>query len=78
MYAQEICRRDSRVYGEEILACVTLKPGCSVTEEELRNHCLEQLGKFKTPKIIRFMEDLPKGPSGKIQRLKLPELVGDL
>ena len=66
------------VYGEEILACVTLKPGCSVTEEELRNHCLEQLGKFKTPKIIRFMEDLPKGPSGKIQRLKLPELVGDL
>ncbi|MCJ7809088.1 MAG: AMP-binding protein, partial [Desulfobulbaceae bacterium] len=66
------------VYGEEILACVTLKPGCSVTEEELRNHCLEQLGKFKTPKMICFMAELPKGPSGKIQRLKLPELVGDL
>ena len=31
------------VYGEEILACVTLKPGCCVTEEELRSHCLEQL-----------------------------------
>ena len=66
------------VYGEEILACVTLKPGCCATEEELRSHCLEQLGKFKTPKTICFMVELPKGPSGKIQRLKLPELLGDL
>jgi long-chain acyl-CoA synthetase len=45
------------------------------TEEELRNHCLEHLGKFKTPKVIIIMDDLPKGPSGKIQRLKLRELV---
>jgi len=33
------------------------------------------LGKFKTPKVIKFLEDLPKGPSGKIQRLKLKEIV---
>jgi acyl-CoA synthetase (AMP-forming)/AMP-acid ligase II len=63
-------------YGEEIMACVVLKPDSTATEEELRNHCLEHLGKFKTPKVINIMEDLPKGPSGKIQRLKLPELVG--
>jgi acyl-CoA synthetase (AMP-forming)/AMP-acid ligase II len=63
-------------YGEEIMACVVLKPDSTATEEELRNHCLEHLGKFKTPKVIKIMEDLPKGPSGKIQRLKLPELVG--
>ncbi|MBN2032097.1 MAG: AMP-binding protein [Deltaproteobacteria bacterium] len=62
-------------YGEEIMLCCTLKPGQSLAEEELRVHCELHLGKFKTPKVIRFMEDLPKGPSGKIQRLKLPELV---
>ncbi|MCJ7687558.1 MAG: AMP-binding protein, partial [Desulfobacteraceae bacterium] len=65
-------------YGEEIMACVTVKPGVSVTEEELLNHCLEHLGKFKTPKVIKIMDELPKGPSGKIQRLKLPDLVKDL
>lgn len=62
-------------YGEEIMACVALKPGHSVSEEEMLNHCLEHLGKYKTPKTIRFMEELPKGPSGKIQRLKLRDLA---
>ena len=67
-------------YGEEIFCCVVLKPGTTVTEEELRNHCLEHLGAFKTPKVIRVMEELPKGPSGKIQRLMLREYcrVGSL
>jgi long-chain acyl-CoA synthetase len=62
-------------YGEEIMACVALKPGFTATEEELREHCLKHLGKYKTPKIIRFMVDLPKGPSGKIQRLKLRDVL---
>lgn len=65
-------------YGEEIMACVTVKQGVSVTEEELLDHCLEHLGKFKTPKVIKIMDELPKGPSGKIQRLKLPDLVKGL
>lgn len=62
-------------YGEEIMCCVVLKPGCRATEEELRRHCLELLGEFKTPKRIAFLNDLPKGPSGKIQRIKLREIV---
>jgi long-chain acyl-CoA synthetase len=62
-------------YGEEILACVALKPGYVIEEQDLRAHCLDHLGKFKTPKIIRFLDELPKGPSGKIQRLKLRDLV---
>ncbi|MFT5657627.1 MAG: acyl-CoA synthetase (AMP-forming)/AMP-acid ligase II [Gammaproteobacteria bacterium] len=60
-------------YGQEILACVSLKPGAQCTAEELRELCIEKLGKFKTPKSISFMDELPKGPSGKIQRLKLSE-----
>ncbi len=61
-------------YGEEIMCCVVLKPGCKATEEELRDHCLCHLGQFKTPKLFKFLNDLPKGPSGKIQRRKLLDL----
>jgi acyl-CoA synthetase (AMP-forming)/AMP-acid ligase II len=60
-------------YGEEIICCVVLKPDCTATEEELRCHCIEYLGEFKSPKRIEFLDELPKGPSGKIQRLKLSE-----
>ena len=62
-------------YGEDILACVALKPGKSCTESELLSFCQTHLGRFKSPKAIRFIPELPKGPSGKIQRLKLPEMV---
>ncbi len=61
-------------YGEEIMVCVCLKPGSVCDEEELRDHCVLHLGKYKTPKVVKIVEDLPKGPSGKIQRLKLREL----
>ena len=63
-------------YGEEIMVCYTTRPGCSVSEEELKEHCLRHLGKYKTPKVMVLLEELPKGPSGKIQRLKLKEIVG--
>jgi len=60
-----------RDYGQEILACVVLKPGAACAEEDLRAHCLRELGRYKTPKAFRFVAELPKGPSGKVQRLKL-------
>ena len=62
-------------YGQEIMVCVVLREGSHCTEDELRAHCLEQLGRYKTPKLIRFVPDLPRGPSGKVQRLKLAELA---
>jgi long-chain acyl-CoA synthetase len=62
-----------RDYGQDILACVVLKTDCACTEAELRAHCLTELGRFKTPKSFRFVSELPKGPSGKVQRLKLAE-----
>jgi long-chain acyl-CoA synthetase len=58
-------------YGQEILAAVVVKPGAAVTEAELRAFCERELGRYKTPKTFRFLEELPKGPSGKVQRLKL-------
>lgn len=58
-------------YGQEILAAVVLRPGRACSEGELRDFCLQRLGRFKTPKTIRFVTELPRGPSGKVQRLKL-------
>jgi long-chain acyl-CoA synthetase len=58
-------------YGQEILAAVVLKPGMAASEADLRAFCEAELGRFKTPKTFRFMGELPKGPSGKVQRLKL-------
>jgi acyl-CoA synthetase (AMP-forming)/AMP-acid ligase II len=64
---------DDKAYGQEIFACVALKPGFDCTAEELREFCIERLGKFKAPREISFMQELPKGPSGKIQRRILSE-----
>jgi long-chain acyl-CoA synthetase len=60
-------------YGQDILACVVIRSGVAVSEAELREFCLAELGRYKTPKAFRFVPELPKGPSGKVQRLKLAE-----
>ena len=65
-----------RHYGQEILAAVVLREGSACTEEALRAFCIERLGAFKTPKVFRFVAELPRGPSGKVQRLKLLEHPG--
>jgi long-chain acyl-CoA synthetase len=62
-----------RDYGQEILACIVVKPGATLTEDELRAHCLSALGRYKSPALYRFVDALPKGPSGKVQRMKLAE-----
>jgi long-chain acyl-CoA synthetase len=54
-------------WGEIVKACVVLKPGKTVTAEELIAHCRQSLGKFKVPRRIEFSEnELPKSGSGKI------------
>ena len=62
-------------YGERVEAAVSVKPGSTVTEAELIAMCQRRLGPFKSPDVIHFLEELPKGPSGKIQRLKLAALT---
>jgi acyl-coenzyme A synthetase/AMP-(fatty) acid ligase len=54
---------------------VVLRDGYECSEEELKAFCEAGVGRYKSPKIIYFFDDLPKGPSGKILRLKLPELI---
>jgi acyl-CoA synthetase (AMP-forming)/AMP-acid ligase II len=62
-------------YGQEILACVVLREGTAADAAELLQHCEQHLGRYKTPKLLRFVAELPRGPSGKVQRLKLTALA---
>ena len=67
--------RKSDRYGETVEAAVRVRNGSSITGTDLRSLCEARLGIFKTPDAIHFLEELPKGPSGKIQRLKLADLI---
>ena len=66
---------DDENYGQEVVACVALRDGYQCSEDELKAFCEAGVGKYKMPKTIYFFDELPKGPSGKILRLKLPELI---
>ncbi|MGE3804400.1 MAG: acyl--CoA ligase [Gemmataceae bacterium] len=56
-------------YGEEVHAAVVLKGDASVLD--LQRHCGEHLADFKVPKVIHLVQELPKGPTGKVQRRHL-------
>ena len=67
--------RKDRHYGQVVEACVVIEKNTKISEAELIDLCLQQAGKFKSPEKIHFVQELPKGPSGKIQRLKLESLL---
>jgi len=60
-------------YGQEIAACVVLRDGLQVEADELLRFCAAALGRYKAPARLRFVAELPRGPSGKVQRLKLAQ-----
>jgi len=57
--------------GQEIKASVVLRPGASVSEEEIMNFARENLAAYKVPRIIEFRQALPKNYSGKVVRSEL-------
>ena len=63
------------VYGERVEAAVKLKKGSALNEQKLISICWDKVGKFKSPDCIYILEELPKGPSGKIQRLQLSSMI---
>ena len=67
--------RPCKQYGERVEAAVRVREGSAVVAKELIEACISRVGKFKSPDCVHFMEELPKGPSGKIQRLKLADIL---
>jgi oxalate---CoA ligase len=62
--------------GEEIAAAIVLREGANAREQELRDFAGERLAAFKVPRKIVFLSEIPKGATGKLQRIGLAEKLG--
>jgi oxalate---CoA ligase len=62
--------------GQDIAAAVVLRPGAAVSAPELRKFAAAQLAPFKVPARILIVDEIPKGPTGKPQRIGLAERLG--
>jgi long-chain acyl-CoA synthetase len=58
-------------YGEEVGAAVVLKDGESATPDELRDFVKEQVAAYKYPRVVWLVDELPKGPTGKILKREI-------
>jgi acyl-CoA synthetase (AMP-forming)/AMP-acid ligase II len=62
--------------GEDVAAAVVLKPGATVTERELQKFVGGRLADMKVPRRIVFLDEIPKGATGKLQRIGLAAKLG--
>ena len=61
--------------GEEVVAVIALKEGSDASAEELRAYAKERVAAYKYPRQVHFVDELPKGPTGKVlkREIELPE-----
>ncbi|HEY7593797.1 MAG TPA: AMP-binding protein [Actinophytocola sp.] len=57
--------------GEYVKAVLVLEPGASLTEDAVREHCAERLARFKVPRTVEFVGELPYSVTGKVRRASL-------
>ena len=65
-----------RLLGEDVGAAVVLEDGQSLTDAELKDYASQHLASFKVPRHITFLDEIPKGATGKLQRIGLAEKLG--
>jgi crotonobetaine/carnitine-CoA ligase len=63
----------SELGEDEVMVCLTLKPGKTLTPEELIAYCEERIAYFMIPRYLRFMDALPKTPTERVQKYQLRE-----
>jgi len=61
---------------EEVAAAIVLRPGASAGEHEIQAFAAEHLAEFKVPRKLVFLDAIPTGPTGKLQRIGLAERLG--
>ena len=66
-----------RQYGEEIMACIILKDGETMTAEEVKEYTMAHLAKHKTPRYVDFVTEFPVNAAGKILKYKMREQAVD-
>ncbi len=57
--------------GEYVKAVLVLAPGAELTEDDVREHCAAQLARFKVPRVVEFVDELPYSVTGKVRRASL-------
>ena len=62
--------------GEEVAAAIVLKEGAEATEKDIRDFAAEQVAAFKVPRKVVILDEIPKGATGKLQRIGLAEKLG--
>ncbi len=62
--------------GEEVAAAVVLREGSEASPSELRDFAAQRLADFKVPRTVLLMDQIPKGPTGKLRRIGLAEQLG--
>ena len=60
-------------YGEEIMACIILKEGATITEEEMQDYVRSHMARHKVPKYVEFVTEFPMNHAGKILKYKMRE-----
>ncbi|MCA9619616.1 MAG: AMP-dependent synthetase, partial [Myxococcales bacterium] len=58
-------------HGEEVKAVIALKEGQEASEQDIIDYCKERLAAYKYPRVVAFLDTLPKGPTGKILKREL-------
>jgi acyl-CoA synthetase (AMP-forming)/AMP-acid ligase II len=62
--------------GEEVAAAIVLHEGQTATEQDIRAFCATRLANFKVPRRVVVLPEIPKGATGKLQRIGLAEKLG--
>jgi crotonobetaine/carnitine-CoA ligase len=63
----------SEVGEDEVKICVVLKPGATLTPEELIRYCNDRMPYFAVPRFVEFMASLPKTPTERVEKYKLKQ-----
>ena len=64
------------LWGETGMACIVIKPDQELSETDVTEHCLAELAKYKVPKVVQFLEELPHSANGKILKHVLRDNLG--
>ena len=64
-------------FGEELCACIILKPGARADAEEIRDFCRGTIAHYKVPRYVKFVASFPMTVTGKVQKFLLRQQIAD-
>ena len=66
-------------YGEELMACVKIRPGAAIAEDDVREFCRGRIAHYKVPRYVSFVDDFPMTVTGKVRKVEMREkAIADL